>query len=1007
MFKTNFLWMLLVCLCLQISYAQTERTIRGTVRSATTKEALPGVSVRVKETSSGVTTDANGNFTLRISGTAKNLLFSSIGLKSKEVALQSANQLDVELEDADLGLNEVVVVGYGTQRRGEVSGAISSVKGASIENLPSVSLDKAMQGRAAGVQVNSNNGLPGGASEVRIRGVGSVNAGNQPLYIVDGVQINPAVRSVNLASSNPLSGINANDIESIDILKDAAAASVYGAQAGNGVVIITTKKGKSGTPRFNLNAYAGNSEILKKPNLLTGPQWVELTREGAVNSGDLTAAYNADITNGLAANAPTYDWMDAVTRRGAVQNYELSVNGGTDNTKYYLGGSFNDTKYHFVGYDFKRGTFRANLDNKLSEKVSLETRVNLSTVSQHSSDIPSFQLYNIFITGLSGAPVDPIYNEDGSYNTNLRGWDNPLLVAEQNKNWGVTNQLVGNFALNYDILPGLKFRSSYSLEYSSVNEERFYDPRNNAGAAVGGSVYFNDSRVVNWQTDQTLTYSKVFHQDHNFNALLGFNYRNEVFTKNASQGNGVATPAFGNTLTGTTPVLVSSSYDQFKLAGVFGRIGYTFKNKYIAQFTLRRDGSSRFGANNVYGYFPAASAAWRLVDEDFMQTVPVFSELKLRASYGETGNSELMINTAGVGSYYPALSLFSTSAEASYNGGAGISFFQLGNANLGWERNVTKNIGLDYGLFKGRINGSLDYFIRTTKDLLLNRPLPNTSGFATIAENVGSLENRGLEIGLSTLNLVGDFKWSTDINFTFLKNKVLSLVNDGQDLPASNLWVGRPLGERYLVKWAGVNPADGRPMWYDQYDEISYVPVAADRRFGIGSNLIPDYYGGFTNNFSYKGFELGVFFQFQVGTVQQDQPTGWLLSDFRYAFNQDASILNRWTSPGQITDIPRIYPGATFPGTSNSIFGSTGAESDRFYSDASYIRLKTVTLGYTLPSLWLEKARISSARIYLQGYNLWTGTHYTGLDPEFTAGGYNMGLAPQGKSYTLGIQLGF
>lgn len=301
MFKTNFLWLTLLCLWVQGAYGQSGRTIQGIVRSAQTGETLPGVSVRVKDANSGVTTDDAGAYSLRVSPEAKTLIFSSIGLQAKELPLPAGNTLDVTMESLDVGLNEVVVVGYGTQRRGEVSGAIASIKGSNIENLPSVSLDRAMQGRAAGVQVNANNGLPGGATEVRIRGVGSVNAGNQPLYIVDGVQITPATRSANLASSNPLSGINANDIESIDILKDAAAASVYGAQAGNGVVIITTKKGQSGKPRFNLNAYAGNSQILKKPNLLTGPQWVELTREGAVNSRSLTAAYNADLTNGLAA----------------------------------------------------------------------------------------------------------------------------------------------------------------------------------------------------------------------------------------------------------------------------------------------------------------------------------------------------------------------------------------------------------------------------------------------------------------------------------------------------------------------------------------------------------------------------------------------------------------------------------------------------------------------------------------------------------------------------------
>lgn len=1008
--KKKLLINLVLMLFLTITaYAQQPRRISGTVLASTDNAPIVGVSVKIKGTTTGTMTDAKGHYSLNVADKAV-LVFSSLGYETREMpAGSSSATLDVTLTESARGLNEVLVVGYGTQRRGEVSGAIASIKSSAIENLPTQSLDKAMQGKAAGVQVNSSNGLPGGAVEVRIRGIGSVNASNQPLYIIDGVQINSTTRTSNIASSNPLSGLNADDIESIDILKDAAAASIYGAQAGNGVVLVTTKRGKAGKAQINFSSYLGMTTLLKKPELLNGPEWVALTREAAVQSGNLTSAYLADVQNGSPANAPTYDWVDAVTRRGSVQNYELSASGGTENTRYYLAGSLNDQKYHFDGYDFRRGTFRGNLDSKLSSKVSVETRINLSTVTQHSSDIPSFQLYNPFITGLSGVPIDPIYAADGSFNTVLRGWDNPLLVVNQNKNLGVTNQLIGSFALNYDILPGLRFRSAYSLEYTDIAEELFYDPRNNAGLAVGGIVRFNNNKVTNWQTDQTLTYSHVFKEKHSVTGLLGVNYRNEVYTTNISQGNGVAVPAFGETLNGTTAAVVGSTYNQFKTVGVFGRLGYTYDSKYIAQFTLRRDGSSRFGDNNKFGYFPAVSAAWRIASEGFMAKANFLSELKLRVGYGETGNSDISsANAATTGAaYYPNLSLFSSNAGASYNNTAGIGFSQLGNANLGWERNVTKNFAVDYGFFKNRITGSVDYFIRTTKDLLLNRPLPNTSGFATISENVGSLENKGVEIALSTSNLVGAFKWNTDFNITFIKNKVLSLINEGQDLPANNLWVGHPLGEQYLVRWAGVNPANGRPMWYDRNNNITYNTLPADRVFGIGSNLTPDYYGGLTNTFSYKGIDLSAFLQFQVGTVQHDQPRAYLLTDFRYALNQLSDVLNRWTTPGQITDIPRLYPGATFPGTSSSIFGGTGAGSDRFFSDASYLRLKTLTLGYSIPAKILAKAKIRTVRIYAQAFNLWTATNYTGFDPEFIAGGYNMGLANQGKTYTAGIQVGF
>lgn len=989
--------------------AQDGRKITGRILGDNDDKPLLGVTITAKGTSIAVTTDADGRFTISVPPSVKALLFSSVGFETQEVVIGSQTNINSSLKFSSKGMNEVVVVGYGTQKRSELSGSIASIKGDAIENMPVQSLDKAMQGRAAGVQVNSNNGVPGGASEIRIRGIGSVNAGNQPLFIIDGVQITPEARNRNIASSNPLSAINANDIESIEILKDAAAASIYGAQAGNGVVIITTKRGKYGKPLFNVDVYRGFTDLTKKPDLLTSAEWIPLRREALVNSGVLTAPDLFDQQYGDAKSALNTDWVDAVTRKGQVANYEMSVAGGNDNTRYFVAGSYNDQKYHFQGYDFKRGTFRVNMDNKLSKKVTLETKLNLSTVTQNSSDIPSFQLYNPFIQGISLLPTDPIYNEDGSYNLALRGGmggnSNPVSFLEKNKNLGITNQAIGNLALNYDIIPGLRFRSSFSIEYTDMTEELYYDPRTPAGTSTNGTVKMGTSKVVNWQTDQTLSYNKLFADRHAVTGLVGFNYRNEVFTTTNTQGNGTAIPAFGNTLSGTTPGVVGSTFSQYKLAGVFGRLGYTLDDKYIFQATLRRDGSSRFGINNQFGYFPAVSGAWRISKENFMDNLKFISDLKLRVSYGETGNSQFL--ASGQEANYPALSLYSTAATSAYNNAAGISFSQLGNADLGWERNVTTNFGLDFGFFDNRISGSFDYFVRTTKDLLLSRPLVTTSGFSSIAQNVGSLENKGFEIGISTRNLTGAFKWTTDFNITFLKNKVLSLLNPGEDLPNSSLWVGKPVGQLYLVRWAGVNPADGRPMWYDANGNITYSAIATDRVFTLGNTRVPDHFGGITNTFSYKGFELSAFFQWQVGTYQQDQPLGWLTMDFRYETNQNRMMLDRWTTPGQLAPVPKAFPGEVRPGTASTVFGNSGAGHDRFFSDASYIRLKTLSLTYAIPTTIVSKIKFQNAKLYLQAYNLWTGTNYTGFDPEFTSNGYNMGLAPQGKSFIGGIQLSF
>lgn len=1012
MFMKKWLSQLTMLWLLCVGAIAQERTLKGKVFDEN-GNALPGVSIVEKGTTRGVNTDANGEFQVNVSASTR-LQLSFIGYESQEIVVGNRTSIDIRLKNDVNQLSEVVVVGYGVQRRREVTGAQAGVRGDEIQNMPVASFDRMLQGRAAGVLVNANNGIPGGATQVRIRGVGSISAGNNPLYIVDGVQIAPTDRSRSITSSNPLNGINPNDIESIEVLKDAAAASIYGAQAANGVIIITTKKGKAGKPQFEANVSTGTLEPTSLFNILNGPEWLELRREAAFNAGGQAALTALEGVYGKPENVGNYDWQKLILQQGLIQNAEISARGGTESSTYFIAGSFNNTKAHYIGTTFKRGTLRVNLDNKFSKKVSSETRLNFSVFGQNSSFVPAFNTNNLHVLALGRLPVDNPYNDDGSYSTSLRGIlgaiAHPLALVEYNVNLGTTMQGIGNYALNYEIIPGLKFRSSYGLEFTEVGEENYNDPRTPAGGA-GSVTDLLNTRVVNWQTDQTLTYNKIFNEKHNLQLLGGFNYRNEALNSLTMRGLGVATPAFRRTITGTTANTVASNYTNWRIASVFARAQYNFNEKYIVSATVRRDGVSRFGANKRFGIFPAGAVAWRISEEGFMKNQKIFNELKLRLSYGTTGNSDGIADFA-------SRSLFSSPIAAGYSGQAGTTFAQLGNADLSWETNVSTNFGLDFGLLTNRITGSFDYFIRDTKDLLLNVPLPTTSGFTTIAKNVGSVRNSGIELGIQTRNLTGEFKWTTDFNIAITKNEVRQLLEAGKDLPNNGLFVGKPLGVIFAPRWAGVNPADGRAMWYDTLGHITYNPVAKDRVVSDRSLLVPKHFGGITNTFSYKGFELTAFVQWQMGHIGWNALKSFQGMDYRFDVNQDRDVLNRWTTPGQITHVPRLYPGANVAGSANASVGlaSVNNGSDRFVEDASYVRLKQLTLSYSLPSKWISKLHLTNVRLYAQGVNLWTRTRFSpGFDPEFIANvnfgtgvaNNNVGVIPPSKNYLLGVQIGF
>ena len=998
------------------------RVVTGTVTSGDDGLPLPGASVVVKGTTNGTATDLDGKFSLSVPEGSNVLVISFTGFTLQEANIGNRSVVDVVLQADVRSLGEVIVTGYGTQPKREVTGAVSSVKGDVIQNLPVQSFDRALQGRASGVQVRSANGLPGGAVNIRIRGVGSINAGNEPLFIVDGVQLNNAGNS-SLTQANPLSFLNPNDIESMEILKDAASAAIYGSQAANGVVIITTKKGKSGKARFEFNAFGGQTQPMKYLDVLGGAEWYEMRREAFQNSGvgnpeanalnnmarlpanwqSLTAAELEAIGQGL----PTYDWQRELMGAGKLQNYELSVTGGDDRTQFFVSGSYNYQESSFRPVDFERGTVRTSLSHKANDRLTIETSINLATVSQN---VP-FSLDGSFLGNPAFSaslilPHNPIYNEDGTYNTAIGGvlGQNIALVNDFNSGQTRTNTVVGNAAATYKILDNLSYRALFGLDYNMIQEQQYRDPRTPDGAGVRGrATSFNDWRT-RFITTHTLNWSKTYNNVHNVSALGGFEYVSEVREGLGGESINFPTFQFRYVSSGAEPVFVSGFWTGYKRQGAFMSANYSYKEKYLFTATARYDGSSRFGRDTQYGLFPSVRAGWNIAMEDFLKESEIVTDLKLRASWGRAGNDQIG-NFAARGLY---------GAGGNYAGQAGMRPTSLPNNNLSWETNESVNIGVDYGFFGNKLTGSVDLFDRRTKDLLLNQPVLWTNGFATIANNIGELQNKGIEFELSSVNIdKGGFSWRTSFNFTYVNNQIIKLYDDLQFLPANpgiavGQSVGNPAfpgaqapGSHFVAEYVGVNPATGRPMWNDINGNITYLPLAADRVY-FGSNLAP-YFGGFNNTFRYKGFELTAFFTYEYGAVVTDGQYGFLRENgTRLTLNALREVNDRrWTEPGQITDIPRNLT----TNAGNETRGASRGTGSANLLNADFIRLAQVTLGYSFDPSLLRGLGVNRARIYAQGLNLWTYADYPGYDPEFV--GIGTGQVPLTKNYTIGIQLGF
>ncbi len=999
-------------LCAVFAFTQVDaqnRTITGKITDDK-KQPLPSATVSVKGVSTLRTlTDDQGNFKLTLPATAKVLVVSNVGFATTEVKLDNnLSSINVELKSVASDLEDVVVTGYQTVRKRDVTAAISRISASEIDNLPIPNFAQAIQGRAAGVAISAANGIPGGALSVVIRGVGSISAGTTPLYVVDGVQINTGTGSIN-TQNNPLNFLNPDDIESIEILKDAASASLYGARAGNGVVLVTTKKGKSGKPKFTMNVFFGTSSPLRVLPVLNTQDWYKVRFEALQNANpraDLATIRATVLSNmGLASNItkidslPSYDWQKAVFDIGSIASAEGSVQGGTENVAYYFSGSYSKQTAFIKPTSFERGSLLSKLNIKLSKKVTFENTISLSTVFQNAP-------YSTGNTGFGNPaysagmilPINRLYNPDGTYfglpasGQVLVGTfnHNILAVSEYAKYKTRTNQVVANASLTYKPTADLTIKTLAGIDYRQTQDQRYQDPRINDGFGVSGRLSSQVDWNTNFITTTTANYKKTIKADHSIDLLAGVEYRRDANEWFQADGQGFPSYLLQYLSSAATPVGVSGQWTANATFSQFGKVGYGYQGKYLFNYTVRRDGSSRFGSNKKYGVFQSAQVAWNLKEEKFLKNVDAVSNFKIRYSFGQSGNDQ-------IGNVLYA-QLYGTARI--YGNSSAINPTQLGNPDLSWETREEHNLGLDLSFFNNRLNLTIDAYSRLNKDLLLARSLYSTTGFSSIQQNLGAVENKGLELLIQGTPIkTRNFTWSSSFNISFQKNQVKYLYDGLQSLPSNAaIRVGYPLGSFFTSRWAGVNPATGRGMWYDINNNITYNPAAADRV--IVGNIYPDYFGGWNNSLTFKNFSLEWFFQYEYGRVRSDGQYTQMMRMGGATVNQlQSGFDERWQKPGDIATAPRPFNGlADF----NSVGWGSGT---RYLFKTDYIRLKQITLSYDLPKGALGNLGFESARFYVQGLNLWTYSAWPSYDPEFT--GDNFGIIPQSKNVTLGLQVKF
>jgi TonB-linked SusC/RagA family outer membrane protein len=1036
------------------------RTVTGRVTAADDGSAIPGANVVVKGTNTGATTDISGRYSISVPDNAT-LVVSFIGLITQEVPVGNRSTVDVRLASDVTGLSEVVVVGYGTQQKRDLTGSIAQIKGSEISSLPVQSFEQGLQGRAAGVNITTPNGVLGNAPIIRVRGVNSISSSSQPLIIIDGLPINNSLNVTGFTLSNPLADLNPSDIDSYEVLKDAASTAIYGSRAANGVILITTKKGGKGKPTVNFDTWIGSTEAFRRFDVLNAEDYVTMKNEGYANwvEGGGTRVNNRTPEQGVAqldtvgGRVVDTDWYDAVYRRGFQQNYALNVSGAGDKTSYLFS----------VGYTNQEGMLKANLFRRYTTRMNIEHKIyDWMTVGANGQFANTFgQSPNTGVTGafatsglgripLVMPPNVPVFNEDGTYNIDVvnnrtgvgnnapgaigLNFPNPQPEIEKNKSTNETNRIFGNIFLDLRLLKGLNFRTAYGIDNLNLEGLLFQSALHGDGWASGGAVsnIFGRTRLSNWQN--TLNFNRTFGKL-NLGLLGGTEYQKTSIDSWGASRQGVADDYF-TTFQGTFSVNnppVGNFQTRNALISYFSRVNLSLADKYLLAANVRRDGFSALASGNKWGNFWGVSAGWRLSQEEFFKNLSLtfVDDIKFRGSYGTVGNTFLPTD-------YGSLALFNSGL---YGDAATFLFAQAASPNLRWESNQKIDVGLDAALFNNRLTLEFAYYRNNLSDLVLFNPEPPSKGIPgnAILSNVAKMRNSGIELGLNTTNIDRDgFTWETNFNFSTLRNEVLQLDVNNSDINTSTggleqtniTRVGESIGSLFAVQWVRVNPDNGQAVFLNkdgvevQYNHAaaaanrwtyvsdgSRAPSPAGDRV-LAGNTLPKWFGGLGNTFRYKGFDLNVFVQFSGGNKIYNGTKAGLLD--QRMWNNSTEVLDRWTTPGQATTVPRVV-------YSDNVSNGSAFAITRNVESGNFARFRNITLAYNFKQLpFIPKAGLNNVRLYAQVQNAFIITKYTGSDPEVSTNGAAQGFqatnlapgvdrnsAPQARTYTLGLNVIF
>ncbi|MEI9942804.1 MAG: TonB-dependent receptor [Chitinophagaceae bacterium] len=977
-------------------------TLSGRVVSGKTQSPLAGAVIQIKGTTHEVIADYDGRFNFRTGQKFPYvLIITHVGFETSE---DTANTgiIEIRLKERPKELDEVVVVGYGKQEKRTLTSAVSTVAVDNIKNVPAAGIDQLLQGQAGGVLSTANTSVPGSGIFLRVRGSTSINASNDPLYIVDGVFINNrSLQSISTGGqqTSPIADINPADIESIDILKDADATAIYGSRGANGVILITTKHGKlNARSKVNIGYYYASSSAKKFWPLLTGPEEAILQNETWINDGKTFATRpfrpKSEGGLGLPEEQLTYDRIGLIFQNAPTHNFDASVSGGNEKTTYYIGGNYYNQEAIVRPDKFKRVTAKINLEHQLSEKVKIGVSVNGISTKRNMS--PN---NNVPYGALNGALYTPryfpIFNTDGSY-ARPSLFENPIAGIKELTFSDVGSRIIGNIFGEYNIIRGLKFKTSWSIDFNESKEDNYFNSKMMQGQApINGSATSALARNVTLINEQLLTFNKSLGRNHSLNIIAGNTVQKETFETTNITGTGFPTDQFTR-ISSAAVQTGSSSFTSASLVSYFSRVSYTYSRKYTVDVNFRADASSRFGADNRWGYFPAAGFSWRAGEEDFIKDLHLFSDLKFRASYGSTGNQNGIPDFASRGLW---------SGGNTYLNVSGIAPFQLANPDLKWETTRQLNLGVDFSIFKNKLNIDFNYYRKYTKDLLLELPVASQLGFSSIFANAGEISNNGFELtARAEIISAKNFSWHSSFSISSNKNKVEKLEtpilkSGGQGI----IQEGYPLYSFYLHKQLGVDPKTGDVL----FDDVNKDGKLNDADLQILGNAWPDYFGGFSNNFTlFQNFDVGVFIYYSFGNK--------VWNNTRYRMGHGGSRngvfamleeeLTRWQKEGDITEVPRL----TAAGNNASIIPS------RFLEDGSFVRVKNVSIGYNLPSKITSRLKVSAVRVYLMATNLLTFTKYKGVDPEVNTAasdqnvlGYDQAIASQPRTLQAGFNISF